>query len=264
MLTNHNEDEHLKEKAEAFDAQQGVMEEIGKIRFEKYAETLPNLPEAFDRADGRCSCMDGRIKVGKVRLPGSGIDTPRAELIKSLKDAGVKSVTWHPGCGAAAKKAVEMGFSANDADTVAQKFSEGVADELGIPCIKLEVEGNHKERVCYCAKNCEFNPDGIEGLPNGFVVNDLDGISKESFLKAVELSLSIAFGDHGFGALFTEENPFVLVAIAKTQEELEETKAELMGVVNNFGKKVHIDGFVAPKAALKAEAADEELDAAAQ
>ena len=85
-------------------------------------------------------------------------------------------------------------------------------------------------------------------MPNGFVVSDAKGISRKSFLESVKLAINIAFGEHGFGKeLLNKENPFVLVAIANTPEELENLKQELTEMAKSFGDNVIVDGFVAPE-----------------
>lgn len=72
-------------------------------------------------------------------------------------------------------------------------------------------------------------------------------LKKESALGEVETSLNIIFSNHGLKDLLTQENPFVLVAIASNQEELEQLKTELTEIEHQFGNRVKIDGFIKPE-----------------
>ena len=47
--------------------------------------------------------------------------------------------------------------------------------------------------------------------------------------------------------LFTEEDPFVIVAIGKTEHDLAETLREIIELTRPYGEKVKVDGFVAPE-----------------
>jgi hypothetical protein len=125
-----------------------------------------------------------------------------------------------------------------------------MARRLGLTHVHLSLEEEkpfHYARVCYYDRTGKFNYRGVEGLPAGFVVSDLNGISKESSLASVKLAMSIAFGDHGPAGLLSEENPFILVAVANTEEQLEALKTQLTKLAESFGTKVVVDGFLSPK-----------------
>jgi len=101
-------EDHSAEKREAFEAQQTIMERIKEIGFAEYAETLPNLGDAFDLekhkpADNlHCCicCMDERTPYG-VHSAGSGILLTDADFDAYFKKSGADSISSHDGCGAA-------------------------------------------------------------------------------------------------------------------------------------------------------------------
>lgn len=258
MSEHMHQENHLEEKNEAFEAQQKIMEGVREMGFEKYAETLPNLPDAFDlerhkpeETMHRCACcMDGRTPFG-IHSAGSGILLSPDEFKKFAKEANLDSISSHEGCGAAKIYAKKMGLDINDSDNIGRQWAEERAKELGVPHTHLTVEQPfHSERVCYYDGTGKFNYKGVEGLPEGFVVGR-KFMKKESSLAEVNVAINIIFGDHGFGKdLLTKENPFVLVVVAENEKELKKLKAELEEVIKGIDPEladmVAIDGFVEP------------------
>ena len=60
------------------------------------------------------------------------------------------------------------------------------------------------------------------------------------------MAKNIIFGDHGFGEeLLTQENPFIFVAVGKTEKETRALKAELAELTISFGRNIAVDGFIA-------------------
>lgn len=243
------------QKIEAFEDQQEIMQRIMEMGFEKYAETLPNLLDAFDlekhkpaeNLDICICCMDGRTPFG-VHSAGSGILLPKEELKKYFKESGATAIASHKDCGASKIYAEMMGLDVNDSDNIGEKRLEEMAKEMGVPYINLGVEKSfHSERVVYYDGTGKFNYAGVEGLPEGFVVSR-KYMTEESSLKECGIAKSIAFGHHGFGEeLLNQENPFLFVVVAETEKEMQVLKKELAGFVASFGDKVAIDGFLVPK-----------------
>lgn len=90
-------------------------------------------------------------------------------------------------------------------------------------------------------------------MPAGFVVSN-KFIGKEEFIEEVNISLQIAFGEHGLGELLSEERPFLLVVVADNQEQLQLAQKELEEVTKRTKEgnpqyigKIKIDGFVKPE-----------------
>lgn len=241
------------EKVEAFEAQQGMMKKIYEVGFAEYVKDLPNLQDALDLESCKVAgnlnkcicCMDERTPYG-VHSAGSGILLSDADFDKYFEASGADSISSHTGCGAAKIYAERMGLL-GDPDEIAKEWAKRKAKEKGVPYTHLEVEKLfHFARVCYYDGTGRFNYKKVEGLPVGFVVGR-KCMSKEASLAECGVAKNIIFGNHGFGeGLLNEKNPFMLVAVAETHEEMESLKKELSEVVG-LGHTVIIDGFVASK-----------------
>jgi hypothetical protein len=253
----HHGESHEQEKTEAFQEQQVIMDKIKEVGFAKYAEHLPNLAKAFDLEAHKpqeqlhkcVCCMDERTNFG-IHAAGSGILLSDADFEKYFAEAQPDSISSHTGCGAAKLYCKKMGIE-GDPDAVAREWAQRKAKEKGIAHVHLEVEKPfHYARVCYYDSTGRFNFDGVEGLPAGFVVGR-KFMDKDACLAEVGVAKDIIFGDHGFGEnLLDKDNPFLLVAIAETQEQLNELKNELEEKAKSMGGNVVVDGFLAPKAPM--------------
>jgi hypothetical protein len=64
----------------------------------------------------------------------------------------------------------------------------------------------------------------------------------------VKVAANIAFGHHGFGELFTNDNPFVMIAMARTADEADTYKAEIAKALeenqNYKDGKIKVDAMV--------------------
>ena len=242
------------EKTEIFEGQQELMKEIYKTGFEKHAESILNLADAFDlerhkpaEENHKCiCCMDERTPFG-IHSAGSGILLSDKDFEKYFKESGADSISSHQGCGAAKIYAKKMGLE-GDSDIIGKEWAEKKAQEMGVPHLHLTVEKPfHFARVCYYDATGKFNYEGIQGLPEGFVVGR-KFMSKEASLAEAGVAKNIIFGDHGFGEeLLTKETPFLFVAIANTKSEMETLKNELEELTKSFGENTAIDGFISPK-----------------
>jgi len=242
------------QKIEVFESQQEIMKKISEIGFADYVEKLPNLSDAFDLENHKPSenfhrcicCMDERTPYG-VHSAGSGILLSDKDFDAYFLKSGSDSISSHDGCGAAKIYAKKMGLDVNDSDRIAREWAEKKAKEKGVPHIHLAVEKPfHYARVCYYDGTGRFNYEGVEGLPEGFVVGR-KYMSKESSLNECEVAKNIVFGSHGFGEeLLNQENPFLFIAVSETKEKLEELKKELAELVGQFSAEVAVDGFVFP------------------
>jgi len=248
------EEHSAEEKLEIFEAQQEVMKKISEVGFANYAETLPNLSDAFDLEKHKPAedvhkcicCMDERTPFG-VHSAGSGILLSEEDFDKYFEESRADSISSHDGCGAAKLFAKKMGLE-GDPDAIAREWAEKKAKEKGVPHVHLGVEKPfHFARVCYYDATGKFNYDGVEGLPEGFVVGR-KYMNKDSSLAEAGVAKDIIFGDHGFGEeLLNAENPFMFVAIADTEKEVEALKKELEEFSKDMGDSIVVDGFVAPK-----------------
>jgi hypothetical protein len=244
-MNNGHLDENLKK---AFEEQQAIMQKIVEMGFAQYVKALPGLVDAFDLGKHKAGnfvkcvcCMDERTPLG-IHCAGSGILLSDEDFEKYFDWAKPDAISSHDGCGAGKLYAKKIGFK-GDSDLLAKEWAEKKAKEKGITHIHLGVEKPfHFARVCYYDGTGKFNYQGVEGLPAGFVV-DRKCMTKEASLAECAVAKTIIFGDHGFGNLLNENNPFIFVAVAESEQQLTELKAELSEMAKDYGKEVLVDGF---------------------
>lgn len=232
-----------------------IVEEIVRGGMSKYVSNLPNIVTATELRDRHIRCIDGRTH-GGLHLAGSGIlleidpDLSVAAAVEFGRKAKATAVTYHQDCGAVeiCLKAhhIKIG-SKNRLTLYAREFAQTVASELEVPCLEALLEGPvgfHPERAVYYTK-VDFDPSGEKRLPMGFVVSR--GYLRLGYaLQELSVALQIAFGNHGFGKLFIPRQPFLVIPVATTEEELEHLKEEVRATVAIYGDKVKVDGFAMP------------------
>ena len=249
-------------KAEIFESQQEMMGEIYQYGFSEYIKNnldKNQLKDAFDsnthKAYGKycmcVGCMDERLEEkAQKHSAGSGVLLSEKERKEYFDEVKPDAISWHKGCGAVALYCKQNGIS-EDIDAYAQKYAEVQAAKLDVDCIEIKINNPefHYARVCYYDGIGNFNFKGNSKWPEGFIVGRKD-MGKDRSIEECKVAKDIIFGHHGFGPeLLTKENPFLYVAIAKTQEDLKILKDELSQTVNSLGEefdgKIKIDGFVA-------------------
>ena len=276
--SDHNQDMtdlEIDKRLEKFQEQQEVMAQIKERGgFAAYVKNLPNLSEAFyDPGDKKESEL--------VRVAGSGILLPKNDLDAFLDKCAQLcrhdqkccvccmderlmqdhdkaahhdfEVSWHKGCGAAAKYCKDHNIDPTQADAQAQKYAESLAEKLSfmagkkIEAVEMKIKNPdfHYARVCYYDATNRFNNEHVQDLtlPEGLIVGR-DNMSPESAIEEARIAIGIMLGEHGFGNLFTPKDPFVLVAIGNTPKEVEALKSELEKLKSD---RVIVEGFVAPK-----------------
>ena len=194
--------------------------------FEEYLHSRRRWKDALCLDDGNVRCIDGRTP-GGIHLAGSGILLGlegAEEFVRSAQKAmkksyGVDVITWHPDCGAAAVWSKENG---GDVSANAKGFSEELSGRLGLRSRRIENQGEdgfHHERAVYYDNTGLFDWSKAD-LPVGFVVSrrylDFDPAYAMSELG---MAIGIALGNHGFGELFDEQRPFLVVSVAFKQDE---------------------------------------------
>jgi len=247
---------HEKEKAEAFFADQTIMEKIYKEGFSKYVEKLRNIKDAFDLEKhrppqenvSRCvCCMDERTPYG-IHSAGGGILLSDKDFNAFFEASKPDAISSHEGCGAAKIYCKQKGIDPMESNQVAKNWAQKKAKEKGVEYIHLPVpKPFHFARVCYYDGTGEFNYQGVEGLPAGFVVGRKYMGQKPSVIEA-KVAGDISFGDHGFGKeLLNKENSFLYVAVGDSEDHTEVLKGELADLKKAaFGKAITIDGFTRP------------------
>jgi hypothetical protein len=191
-----------------------------------FARRIQDFERAFGDKRKVLCCIDEGTPFGVMRSAGSGMLTKgdeRAVFLRALKEAGVESVMSHAHCGAAGLYRSLNNITDKSVDEVAIESAKKIADELGVTYeghiteLKRPVEF-HNARVVYYDASGRFNPALTdEELPNGFVVSRKYMSSKQA-LAELDIAVSIALGEHGFGEMFTSESPLLIVAVTQEQE----------------------------------------------
>jgi hypothetical protein len=231
-----------------------AIKQLGDLKGYVKLQGLDLVP-AFEEGDGGLRCIDGRTP-GGVHLAGSGIlmgdtwDLSLALAEGTAGQMGVKFVTYHPDCGAAAafaKAHPELGMSGDEAG---RKFATKLAERLGVPAREQELIGSsgfHHESAIYYDGTGTFDPKRVEELPAGFVISRRY-LDSGYALKEAKMAIGIALGAHGFGERFDRDHPLLLVAIGGRDGEFATSKllVELGSIAGEFGDRVMIDRIVKP------------------
>lgn len=282
-IENHDVGKEANEKSlkqEAFESQNADIKELCELGAQKYfRQEFPDLKHSFIDSQKCVCCMDEGTAhkdingEAKLALAGSGILYPAASEVERLEkvakimiERGVTDITSHGGCGAAGL-AFKRDFPEADPhdehfaekiEDYAKAWSDKLADkirELGAPAERTHVLAEdmerpvefHNARVVYFDAIGGFNPNKEIGLPMGFVI-ERKYFPADYTAAELKVAADIAFGHHGLGELFTAENPFVVIAMARTADEADSLKKEMSNTLaenENFKNgKIKIDAMV--------------------
>jgi len=214
-LTANMEVSELKESEwNKFEGQRKALIEFGtKEVFGK----LLGFEQAFAANPERRAiiCIDEGCTGEASHLAGSGCGIPEEQLLSQLKAAGITEFTTHEGCGAWALAHPELTDNASKEEAV-KVWGKGIAEKLNLPYkhisaaeMKRPPELHNAFYAIYDATG-NFNRDRVPEMGPGFVTSPKYFASAKADL---ELAAKIAFGAHGFGSKFDQENPFVLVGV---------------------------------------------------
>jgi hypothetical protein len=234
-----------------FEAQRKSLAELGaKETFSK----LIGFDEAFTASPGHRAvvCIDEGCTGEASHLAGSGCGIPEEQLLSELKVANITEFTTHEGCGAWALAHPEL-TRAEDKESAVIAWGKGIAEKLNLPYrhisaaeMKRPPELHNAFYAIYDATG-NFNRDHVPEMGPGFVTSPKYFASAKADL---ELAAKIAFGAHGFGSKFDQENPFVLVGVYDPTNKVlskEQIMADLQEVQNKFSADyVKIDLIDAP------------------
>jgi len=234
----------------AFNEEREAVSAIVRNGIGKYALSLPGIDEITQLDDRIWRCMDSRTS-GGLRFPPFIRKQDRAKSIRFAVEFGrkakVSAVGHHLDCGA-----VGAYLEANSIKPTPQKppfeygreFAQDVADEVQVPCIEIPLQGEvgcHRERAVYYT-SIDLDPSKEKRLPTGFVINR-EYTDAEHALIALRVALQIAFGPHGFGELFSGNQPFLVIVVAATQKEVDSLAQEVSASVARYGDRVKVDGL---------------------
>jgi len=222
-----------------------------------YFYTIDKNVENEPKNKLKICCIDGRIQaIDKrayyIREGGSGIlrkneldiiaDTYK-ELARSLGVERVE-ITRHSSCGAEVKSGLREEEIIEHHENLKNKLQEEIGKEVCLNTIdqnSLEgvlLDGMHSERAFYFVEDDFFNPEQYSDiLPRGFVFHSACSADREYQKANVHIALGIAFGKHGFGELFSSEEPFLLLGIGNGSEVIKQAKDKLNEVKESFVEK---------------------------
>jgi hypothetical protein len=252
LKMGHEHENHQEEKEKIWREQEPIFEKIQQEGgFSNYVQSLKNLEDAFHTGHD-IHCIDEGTP-GGIHSAGSGILMSREEAVKAFKEAGVTGVTSHEGCGAAKLYAIEKELDPEKADEYGEQWAKELAIALNVPYEghmtseqMARPESFHIARVAYYDGTGKFDYSATEGLPPGFIISR-KFIGETEAEKEIGIAESIAMGDHGFGDLITEENPFLIVVIGDSEASTAKLKQEIENISHNYGKRIKVDSFVAPE-----------------
>jgi hypothetical protein len=269
-----------KSKLKKFGVQGNTIKEITKVGgFADYCSYSANVvKEAFCPDDHGSECELFHVAGSAILLPEDElrefIDKVKAmngccvccmdERIKAPKHAPREglAISWHKGCGAVKlyckKNNIPVEHVDREAKAWAEKLAARISQEtgrkVGVMEMKIENPKFHYARACYYDRTGKFNNKRAKNLPlpEGFIVGR-DHMSETSALGEVGVAIDIMFGEHGLGKLLTHEDPFILVAVGQTQEEvvssmkeLEKIRDEKTAANPDLANRIVVQGFVRP------------------
>lgn len=230
------------EKARAWEREQAAYDKLLKLR--RQSATIVFNIESYDvvfHAHPKIiQCIDERIALGApaIGLAGSGILLSDAELKKvvtRLKSAGVDQVTYHEGCGACALWCNEHENTTGDhVETIdAAIASAQKLQSLLQPKHKLQRAGYsalshhpmtghphfHHARAAVIDFTGTFDSRVLD-LPAVFLISAAYHPSINYTRKEIDIAISIALGDHGFGKKRFLQQPFVLLVVGTMPQQL--------------------------------------------
>ena len=259
------------------------------LREEGVAGYFANLENggsgAFDVCNVTLGCIDEGVD-GDLNLAGSGIlmldiEVKNGELklisaeklkkiLLKMKNAGLRTITSHQGCGAMGLFAKKHNVTSEKAIGFGSQTLQALTLELGLTYQHINASEMHRPaelhtaRVIYVDGTGHFNPYAIGAghLPQGFSISR-KFTDAEYALEEIKISLDIAFDDqHGFGKKFTKETPLIIIAIggdeSKGEIPLETLMAELQDGLDGseYAGRFKIDGLEAPKVPKRDVASD--------
>jgi hypothetical protein len=239
----------MRKKLEEFADQRELLAHIRQVGMQSYVDSLKGIAVIFELLDRWVRCMDEGTP-GGIRLAGSGRLYPDLdELLHLLKEAGVEGITWHELCGA-----IELWLKLHpevkrSCDAESKRFSSQIADKLGKPCRQTPLKRPkhyHNAVAIYVPAMVEFDPSRHPGMPLGFVVARWTG-NVEYGMTEAGVALDIALGSHGFGKLFEDRYPLLVVPVGADKIECDKIEHEVRTLLVDAKyahKPIMVSGFI--------------------
>lgn len=198
------------------------------------------LERSLNASELIANCMDGRLPVG-TRNIGTGVNAILWDNLDLAADSFKKYAAQvnkpiaqfycHESCGA---EAVAQKDAAQYTEELAQKISAPYGGRVPVTV------SFHFERALYLNLTPTCEP-GLLDIAPGYVITPGLYPSDDLLKSEIKLATDISFGDHGYGPLFTEENPFLIVPISyeSQQTEVEELIEKINSIQFDGPVEVH-------------------------
>lgn len=184
----------------------------------------------------RIRCVDDRLPsssaIMDVGIPGSGVLLPVSEFSRMVglcKDIDLEQITFHPDCGAYRKYLSRQGYSIEEPKAYewhATRLNDDLATMFGaregnISILPLAVKGHFARMIIVC-QNFLLHNWRLRHWPQHFIYHGpAFGFSKQTIGDDLRLMAGICFGGHGFGTLFSENSPLVVLVTGNDRESAE-------------------------------------------
>jgi len=231
----------------------------------KWAAITGTFPEEVLAPEGGFAtgigCMDERVvrmavddpRPPMIRLAGSGILlSPHISescnmVVALVKKYRLETISYHRDCGAGAAMATQLGTDALG-DQTAKSFVDRAAEVAGIKavCAPLDRIPHHHDAVGHIYSAVPVAPH-VADLPAMFVTSRF-AVDAQRGKKELVMAAQIAFGPHGFGGLFTPDQPYTIAVVGigglqyLYKREAEEVKADLPSEIRDC-VRVHTFGW---------------------
>ncbi|MFA5926625.1 MAG: hypothetical protein WCT32_01950 [Patescibacteria group bacterium] len=233
---------------ELWQVEESKIKKIIENGAQKYFDSVSGIVRAFESSDRSIRCIDEGTP-GGIHLAGSGILLNLEDAEKVFKAAGATGVYTHEECGAAKLYAKQEGLDPEYADEYCREWVNSLSSNIKVPYkghISIgemhRPSGLHTARVAYYDGTGLFDYSALPELPAGFTVSR-KYLSADYAQKELEISVSIALGDHGFNNLFSANNPFVIIVLTSSADEVSELMAEAK-LVAQGKEKVRVEGVL--------------------
>ncbi len=231
-MAHHSLDQ---QKQRAWDNQQHVYDALLGLCDTDAAKIYDDksLKHAFAHTPSAIKCIDERVVTDQpaVGLAGSGVllsAHERTVMAEKLRPLNLTTVIYHEGCGAAAlfchehtKATGEHLDVMNEAKLAAEKMCHLLALPNAMkkaghnPDSHLAMTGHphfHHARAVIVDFSGQFNPTPLD-FPAAFLLSAAYHPSLEYTFKELDIAISIAMGDHGFGQERFVDKPLAVVAV---------------------------------------------------
>ncbi len=237
-------------KNKLFKKEQPLCEKIYKQNFSDYFDSLPKHEQAFNPEDRSIRCIDEGTPQG-IHIAGSGILLSLEEVGRIISDIDeVDGIYSHENCDIAALE-VERKSIDKDPNKLAQRAAKEIAAEVNLPYLGHISSENMKRpadtrtaRVVYYDGTGSFDWSQVDGLPTGVTISR-EYLYSDYAKDELEISLDIAFGNSGFGNLFTSDNPLLIIILAETGEMKDRLQQEVKSVLSNYNSdRIQVETYI--------------------